>query len=149
MTTRTTTPATTPETDTSARRSFSCGHRRQVLAVVTSVVAALATFGVTSALGIDISVPEPPDMEMGELIAGRVAFAAAVFTVAAIAVARFLSARVADARRTFLIVAGAVLVASFVPSFLLDEQLSAKLALAALHVAVAVPVLVLVTPPRR
>lgn len=116
---------------------------------MASVAAAVATFGLNAAMGIEIEVPEPPSMEMGELIAPRVAFAAAVFTVAAIVVARFLSERVADPRRTFLTVASVVLVLSFAPSFALDEDLSARLALAALHVAVAVPVFALVTPARR
>lgn len=140
-----------PDADESQTRSRAtgCSHRRQIAGLFAAVAGAVAVFAVSSALGIEISVPEPPGMEMTPLIAPRVALAAAVSSIGAIVLARALSNHVKDPRKVWLATASAVLVISFVPSLLLDEGLASAVALSLMHVAVAVPLVLLVAPEHK
>jgi hypothetical protein len=71
---------------------------------------------------------------------------AALSSIGAIVLARALSKRAEHPRKAWFMVARVVLVASFVPSLILDETVGAKVALSLMHVAVAVPLMLLVAP---
>lgn len=131
---------TTPTTSSLRRRAFGVG---------AAVVACLAIWAIGALAGVDYTVESPgkPAMVLGPGAIFVVALGSALLGWAALALLERFAPRVA--RPVWISLAVAVTVLSFIPLFGVEATGGAKLALGAMHAAVAVALIALLPQPRR
>jgi hypothetical protein len=131
--------------------SRSRGHviRSRLLAVALSVAAALAVWLVATLAGAELEVTSPLvgtlTIDVLLVVVSALPLALAAWGVLAV-LERFIPAR---ARRVWTVVAIAVLALSIPPLALLDATLGTKVALAFMHLATGLVLIVLLRNSRR
>jgi hypothetical protein len=140
MTATTMTTATTTQTTASAGTAW--GVRRTRAAAVAAAVAATAVlYLLAAAAGVDFVLSDPGSGETSRLTVARAAgFTLQVSLVGWVAMA-LLERFTRHARTIWAVLAGAVLVLSFVPVGYFQATASTRVTLAALHVVVAAALL--------
>jgi hypothetical protein len=116
--------------------------RHRLIAVAVAVVAPIVVWVIASAAGVDFRVTSPA---VGTLTIDipLVIVSALPFSLAAWGVLAVLERRTARARTIWTVIAVVVLVLSVPPLALLDATLATKGALAVMHVAAGVPLILM------
>ncbi|MET8121576.1 DUF6069 family protein [Micromonospora sp. NPDC005291] len=135
-------PTVTPTTATSSLR-------RRALGVAAAVLACLAIWGIGEVAGVDYTIESPGQPAVvvgpGEIIG--ITLGAALLGWAALALLERFVPRVA--RLVWISLAVLVTVLSFGPLFGIEATAGARVALGAMHVAVAVALIALLPTRRR